>query len=453
MDMTDSYGNTETLYGIDGEFALSLTEEPIYLVGDFDMAEKCDVKIKANKNETFMVAKDCADIVIEKNFDGDAEIEVELPDNLVVEENNGFTDGRARVIFRSKDKGAERERAIVYVKKDGKTVYKTELFMNYGEAVEVEVYSKPYDANQLNHWQAVFTIKSNTYSDVNSGVIKFKEPQILAEKVKEVKIPEILAGDTKVVKVNLPQSLNYQTFDMVADIEMNIGGTIPVSMSVSSDVCLYTKDKPTIDGVLERGEWNKKARMRMRDKGIAGSQYVTLLANDTPYSGDDDLSADLYMMWDETNLYLGLEVTDDVNTYDKEDGIYWASDGIQMCMAPSMGASEVMGFGLGMVGEEKVINLEVTPTKLYEGPIEADMAVVRHEEEKLTVYEVCVPWESVYPVMNYQPKSDAPLAFSILINDHDGTGRHGYLEYGSGVGKGGKNSALFRNLYMQGKMR
>ena len=124
-------------------------------------------------------------------------------------------------------------------------------------------------------------------------------------------------------------------------------------------------------------------------------------------------------------------------------------------MAAFRGSKEVMGFGLGMIGEEKVVQLEVTPTQRYAGPIEADMVVTRDEAEKTTVYEICVPWDSVYPsaAAKYEPPSNKTIAFSILINDNDGKGREGYLEYGAGVGKGGKNSVIFRDIFMLGKVR
>lgn len=452
IDVYDSYGNSQELYSIDGDFSLSLTEEPIYLVGKFDKVQKGTQRIRANKTTTSIVGGDCADVALEKTFDGDVEVLTDLPDNLEVESNKGFIGRSAKIIFRAKDRGEEHEKAVVIVKKNGKVIYRTELFTEYGDAVEIEAYSKPYDANQLNHWQAVFTIKSNTYSAVNSGVIKFSSPEVLKDKVKEVKVGQIQPGGTRTVKVNLPQSLNGQAFKLTADIEMDVGGTISINNDVASDVCLYATQKPTIDGVLEKGEWNKLARMKMTHKGISGEQYVTLLKEGV-YGGAEDLSADLYTMWDEENFYMALNVTDDVNAYDEEGGIYWASDGIQLCMAPDQGDPAVMGFGLGMVGDKKVIELETTPNKLYAGPIKADMEVKRNEAEKLTTYEMCIPWASLYPEMGYKPRGDVPIVFSILINDNDGAGRHGYLEYGAGVGKGGKNSVMFRDIFMLGKKR
>lgn len=448
VDLYDSFGNAEELYGISGDFFLSLTEEPIYLIGDFDKAAKGTRSITADKNETSIVSGDCGDIVISKSFDDDLKIELLLPDNLTAEKNEGFKGSSAQVILRSKTLGEENEKAVVYVKKNGKTIYRTQLYTNYSDAVEIEVYSKPYDANQLNHWQSVFTVKSNAYSSTNSGVIKFKAPEILRDRVGTVKIPQISPGESKTIKINLPQSLNGQEFNLLADIEMEVGGTIPIDCKVTSDVCIYANEKPTIDGVLDKGEWNKKTRIKMNDRGVSGDTFVTLM-NDSVFGGNEDLSANLYTMWDEKNLYVALEVTDDVYEYDRTDGIYWASDGIQLCLAPSQESKDVMGFGFGMVGDKKVIELEVTPNNLFVGPLEGDLCVTRNEN--ITTYELCVPWSQLYPMTDYSPRANKPLAFSILINDNDGTGRHGYLEYGAGVGKGGKNPELFRDIFILGK--
>ena len=454
VDVYDCYGNAEPLYSIDGDFSFSLTEEPIYIIGEFDSVSAGTTKISVDKNTTPIVAGDCTDVVISKSFEGDAELAFDLPDNLTVEENNGFEGENAKAVFRAKERQSERERAFIYVMKDGKPLYKTQLITEYGDAIEMEVYSKPYDANQLNHWQTVIELKSNAYSAVNSGVIKIHAPEELTAHIKEIKVPEIEPGGKKTIKINLPQNLNSQAFRLVADIEMDVGGTIPIDTEVTSDVCVYANKKPVIDGVLSSGEWTRRSKMRMQNKGVSGDQYVTLMTA-YPFTGDDDLSADLYTMYDDDNFYMALKVKDDVNAYDEENGIYWASDGIQLCMAAFRGSKEVMGFGLGMIGEEKVVQLEVTPTQLYAGPIEADMVVTRDEAEKTTVYEICVPWDSVYPsaAAKYDPPSNKTIAFSILINDNDGKGREGYLEYGAGVGKGGKNSVSFRDIFMLGKVR
>ena len=46
------------------------------------------------------------------------------------------------------------------------------------------------------------------------------------------------------------------------------------------------------------------------------------------------------------------------------------------------------------------------------------------------------------PRVSYE---DGMVAFSMLINENDGAGRNGYIEWGSGIG-GQKNPSQFRTV-------
>jgi hypothetical protein len=69
---------------------------------------------------------------------------------------------------------------------------------------------------------------------------------------------------------------------------------------------------------------------------------------------------------------------------------------------------------------------------------DATVAVERAEDAGRTRYEVAVPWEAVMA----SPEDDA-ISVSLLVNDNDGEGRLGWVEWASGLG-GSKNPAQFR---------
>lgn len=102
--------------------------------------------------------------------------------------------------------------------------------------------------------------------------------------------------------------------------------------------------------------------------------------------------------------------------------------------------------------EKNIIYLDKSTYAMFEGPIEGgEMVVVRNEDKKLTTYEICIPWQHLYPSTDYNPRGNEARVFSILINDNDGTGRHGYLEYATGISKSGKRPTNFRPIYMLGE--
>ncbi|UUZ80239.1 hypothetical protein LJK88_35705 [Paenibacillus sp. P26] len=69
----------------------------------------------------------------------------------------------------------------------------------------------------------------------------------------------------------------------------------------------------------------------------------------------------------------------------------------------------------------------------------AQLTVKRDETVKDTIYELALPWSELKPIL----PDDGLLSFSFLVNDNDGQGRKGWIEWGSGIG-GSKDSKLFK---------
>ena len=60
-------------------------------------------------------------------------------------------------------------------------------------------------------------------------------------------------------------------------------------------------------------------------------------------------------------------------------------------------------------------------------------AYLKDEEQKITVYELKIPWSELLPP-DCEIKANSKLGFSLLINDNDGSGRRGWLEMTPGIG-------------------
>ena len=84
----------------------------------------------------------------------------------------------------------------------------------------------------------------------------------------------------------------------------------------------------------------------------------------------------------------------------------------------------------------------IDPDKMGNGVLEGvDCNITRNEETKITIYYVAIPW-SVIPRISYD---DGLVAFSMIINENDGAGRNGYIEWGSGIGAK-KDPSKFRTI-------
>ncbi|MDO5310521.1 MAG: sugar-binding protein, partial [Clostridia bacterium] len=200
------------------------------------------------------------------------------------------------------------------------------------------------------------------------------------------------------------------------------------------------KKPPVIDGTLSYGEWNKSMPMLINNESQIRLQ--------PDWSGPDDLSAKIYCAYDEDNFYIGAEVTDDVLYDEDELARAWACDSIQFAFAKKNIASAVRTeYGIAMVnGVPKVdrysfigVNTGIINEKdveTYEG---VELQVKR--EGSRTIYEAKFPWEQIYGEETDVTRLDE-VYFSVLVNENDGAGRNGWLEYCGGIGDS-KNAALF----------
>ncbi len=151
-----------------------------------------------------------------------------------------------------------------------------------------------------------------------------------------------------------------------------------------------------------------------------------------PYLGEDDLSGKMYVTWDKDNLYLSAQVRDDVMAQTQTGDQIWNGDSIQFALAPGLPGEVEQWYEIGMA---------LTPQgpQIYrwndrgkkDGPITtAKLAIERNEQHAETIYELALPWSEIDAIV----PEDRIFSFSFLVNDNDGQGRKGYLEWGSGIG-------------------
>ncbi|MFD2080854.1 Carbohydrate family 9 binding domain-like [Actinopolymorpha cephalotaxi] len=161
------------------------------------------------------------------------------------------------------------------------------------------------------------------------------------------------------------------------------------------------------------------------------------------YGGADDLSGSVWWTWDAGHLYLSAKVHDDTQSQPETGERIWAGDGFQFSVAAGMPGESARwdeyGVALTPAGPRmwRWLAAQGQPGEVTG----VDVAVTRDEARNETTYEVALPWSSLAPI---QP-DDRLLSLSFLVNDNDGAGREGWIEWGSGIG-GEKNSALFRPI-------
>eukprot|EP00831_Metopus_contortus_P063439 TRINITY_DN5593_c0_g1_i5.p1 TRINITY_DN5593_c0_g1~~TRINITY_DN5593_c0_g1_i5.p1 ORF type:complete len:307 (+),score=50.65 TRINITY_DN5593_c0_g1_i5:933-1853(+) len=174
-----------------------------------------------------------------------------------------------------------------------------------------------------------------------------------------------------------------------------------------------------------------------------------------PWSGTNDLSADIFSSWDEDYLHLRFVVRDDVHKNKFEQP--WMGDSIQVAIDPkNNGAffdrkgdniigSDHFEFGMALNDDGKIIYKHAFGKELCTPD---DYSVVRDEKAGTTTYSLRMPWKK----LKVKPYSGMVLGMSFVVfDDDDGTGQSYYGFIGGGItgALGGKNAALYKKFLLK----
>jgi hypothetical protein len=234
----------------------------------------------------------------------------------------------------------------------------------------------------------------------------------------------------------------YRPYTVNATVHFEGGETIAVGETVTP-FSPAPRHTVTVDAdVAEEG--SLPAARLPRD----GAYWLTDDAQS--FEGRSDLGGRMRLTQDQESLYLQLSVRDDVQAQPSETaGKAWQGDSVQFAVAAGQPGDadrfSVYTFALNASGEP-VLKRVVSPRAGgAPPPSDADLAIVRHEDRDRTVYELAVPWSEL---AGFDGPADT-FSASLLVNDNDGDGRKGWVEWGSGVGQT-RDSALFRPIQRVG---
>ena len=166
----------------------------------------------------------------------------------------------------------------------------------------------------------------------------------------------------------------------------------------------------------------------------------------SPYYGDDDLSGQAWLSWDKQNLYFSARIQDNIFSQTAVGDQMWQGDSIQFALAAGYPGErqERFEYGIALTPEGPQIYSWYAHGK-NPGFQNGQLFVKRDEETQQTIYKLALPWDDISPIN----PADGLFSFSFLVNDNDGQGRKGYIEWGSGIGTA-KNPALFKPIRLVG---
>jgi hypothetical protein len=167
----------------------------------------------------------------------------------------------------------------------------------------------------------------------------------------------------------------------------------------------------------------------------------------TSPNGPEDFSGKLWSTYDNTHLYIYARVHDDVFSQPYQGDAIWGGDSIQFAVSAGMPGEKLQWYEYGMaltpLGPE--LYRWMAPLGILTGSIaNPNLQITRDEAAKDTIYRLALPWSELAPIV----PSDGILSLSILVNENDGNGRRGYVEWGSGIGSS-KQSSLFKPVQLE----
>lgn len=154
-----------------------------------------------------------------------------------------------------------------------------------------------------------------------------------------------------------------------------------------------------------------------------------------------DLGGTMWVSNDGDSLVVRAEITDDVHVPSPDAPNIWTKDSIQFAFAaPGATAAERFEIGAGALADGRgvVYGFAGVTGVLPSAKAEVD----RDEESKVTSYTVTIPKNIIG-----LSQTASVIDYSFLVNDSDGTGRTGYIEWGSGIGET-KNPAQYLPLVL-----
>lgn len=446
----DTFGNETEIFGNNGVYSLAVTGDPVYLAGDIKCVEYMDKPIIEYSGTEFNVAED--DILafeIKNNTNEVYTVSVELPQGLeVMDENIIFENGKAAVRLHNMIAKDTEFCANVKIMDGEKVVQFSKIKVKSGESATMSIDFKMAPGGDVDRWQGVLKVRNESATKPIKGKLEFKAPAILAD-MDSVDVGLIPTGRTGEVIFNLPKLVRKGEYTFECELKTDDNRTFSLAFPYDFTIAKYAETKPVIDGNIENGEWPMNTAM-YTDSLSDVVMIDTFVKSE--WQGPDDLSARSVITWDEENMYALFEVTDNIFANPSPVEKYWESDGIQFGIVYDEIGDVRIGqahtkfheFGINHYSYADTIYRSMCQEDQYTlGLVDAGELVVKTVGGK-TVYELKMPWNNLL-LEGQRPKTGDVLGFSFLVNDNDGEGRRGWIEYASGIGMS-KSTSMFTYL-------
>jgi len=424
----DVYGNPAELSTVNGIVSLPVSNETLFIEGDFsDRVYEVDAIFAVNEKSLKTPLNSDTELSVLKRTNLDVEVVLECSsDNITLAKQPSYSGNSGKVTVHTSAEG-DGKLYISFVK-NGKVYYKQGIDVEYLNSAIITNLDVSLYKNQLRRRVGKLTVESLRNDKAVSGYITITAPESLAKVLKPIEVKNIKPGEKKIITFNFPEITQNTILDEFrAEFTDSENQSSIFESDLKMPLITKAENQVKIDGVLSSGEWNYDAQM-----DVSGEKMVKMMTN---YKGPTDLSAATYAMWDDEYFYFAAKVRDNDFCQEFEPVGAWEGDGIQLAFAETLTDKTGTEIGISISGNKTWVycyshNKDVANANKL---MNAETASTRSGE--YTVYEVKLAWKDLLGE-GYKPEQGKTVAFSMLFNDNDNSGRRGWLEYGAGIGSG-----------------
>ncbi len=432
----DMYSNSEgMLHATDGVFSLNTSFEPRYLVGDFSDFEITAPAIQTNGGRLMAVENDTLTLTYRDAAGRSLRAETVTEDNLTLEENNGIADGYGKLVYHVGDNFINEERVTVKLyDSDDNMVYdglyhilKSELPVSVSGTAEA-------DAGQRNTVSVTITNTTQGYTLTGDVVMDFTED---GGSKQTRRVVNLASGATATLRFNLPISHSHgakerQVFYNFDGLEAGCASFLLTPSLTGA----YTAISPSVEGEYNRGDWRGGSWFAAKD------DYSAMYYGN--WTGTRDASFEGTVLWDEENLYLAVEVTDDKFSQNYDGDGFWQGDSVQLGIIKDDGATAVevgdnlagtaafTGIGIfrSPSGEAKLYRYKTQFGSVDVGYADNCVASIKQQDGKW-IYRAKIPWSELFGP-NRSVSAGEQMRIGLLLNDNDDDGRN-YVMFCDGI--------------------
>ena len=443
VEIYDTVGNLIETSGEDGQCTLSLGSRPVLIVGEFEKVKEGKPAVVFSETNLQSPERDKASVTIYKTSVEPMTVEVgELPEDSTVKVlNQPKFNGKIANLeleFNGSIGGVE-EIPVTVTTESGYVAYDGVIRVEYVEGLKVSGRSHMYRDDDPKHWKLALDIVSNYREKDLTATLDIIEPKVLAQK--NIKLGKLTKGENH-VEFHLHSLNQFSSYLLKAKIKLENGEEEMVEFPIDFAVAYKAKEPPKIDGILDEGEWD--------NRGIIVSNLedqVVILEPEgyfiQPWRGVNDLSSKAWIQWDEDNIYMAYEVTDDVHHQPYDGGLVWNADSVQIGVAfvrtresrylpEGAPASSYTEIGFALSDDNKPTLYKYSVEEGAPWSLDNSEVSIKRAGNK-AYYELRLAWEDIL-VPNIEIKENMEICYSFLVNDSDRNGRRGWIEFGAGIG-------------------